>query len=1395
MTGCRIVLTLLALLIASVFVLGQENRAENRISATSSRKIHQREQWFAQGRVSAREPAAAARYRALRQKMALRAIRSAQTPSPDSPGNAISGDWVQLGPAPVISDVSGVGLQDYSFVAGRATTVAIDSADSTGNTVYVGGAFGGVWKSTNAGPLSSSPGSVAWVPLTDSQATLAVGSIAIQPQLNSPDPAKSVVLVGTGETNGSGDSYYGLGILRSTDAGNTWTLIAHDSSLSPRSFAGLGFSKIAFSTNNPGLVIAAASGTAEGVTEGKENPADANRGIYYSIDSGASWNYAIVKDGSAIADPASVSDVVYNAAAGEFFAAVSLHGTYSSADGINWSRLATQPGALGATSCPAHIASPNVCPLYRGELTVVPSRPGPVGKGEMYAWYVDSNDNDGGIWTSTDGGMSWTQLNESGITSCGDLFGGCGTEQGTYNLALVAVPNGTATDLYAGAVNLYKCTISVISPNCGGAGSGTFINLTHVYGCSSIAKVHPAQHSMAFMLINNNAQDVMYFANDGGLYRALDGYTGLVGGTCGENNSFDSLNGTLGSLTQLVSFSESTTQSPSPDILLAGAQANGSPGTVSAQSSTTWQNVNAGDGGYTAISPDDDTLWFVSNPPDSVSSVNIFKCGSGINCRTQDFQSNEIVSGTTLGGDAGAFNTPFILDPQNSGEMIVGTCRVWRGPSSGGSFSDLSFDFETGGTGICSGAETNLVRAIAAGGAKDANGFSNVIYAGTGGTGPLSTGLPTGGHIWVSTNVSGGSSTWTDQTGAINPGHFPISSIAIDNSDLSGLTAYVGIMGFGVPHIWKTTTGGVSWVDFTANLPDAPVNALLMDTPSGLPSTIYAGTDVGVFASGTGTASWAEVGPAPSSNNPGYLPNVAVTALNIFDPLKTRRLRASTYGRGLWELSRFNLSRPVPDAVTVGAPGTSVPVTLQLTASSGVVVNLSCGALTFAQCSFFGGGSSVSVNVGPASPLIVTLTVVTTAAAPGGPFVVAIHAASEGRTTQTQNLPVTVIGGFNFSVNNTSGPQAVIAGQSATYNLNVVPSSGVFSNPVALTFAGCPAASTCSLSASQIPAGNGATAVTMTIATSAGTPRGTYSPTVTGTLGSLSVSTALALTVQNSTFSFSMSNSGPPSIVAGSSGKYEVTVTPSAGTFPNPVALSFTGCPAAATCSFDTAVVPAGSETANAFLTVATSAGTAAGPYTIALAGTSGALTAGTTISLTVTTQASAFSFSMNSSGPPTITAGSSAKYDISVTPSSGIFPNSVNITFTGCPAVSTCSLSSSLIASGSGPTDVFITIVTTPPARRSETRALLYSLWLPLPGLVIVFGGVGSVRARWIMRTLLMLLMLALCSGCGGLQGGSAAPAGNPGTPVGVYTVTVIGTSGSLTASTTISLTVQTAR
>src|SRR5208282_5729848 len=225
--------------------------------------------WNQRGRTVPRgESAAGLRFRAYRQKMAMRASRAAaaanSTPPPMSSSphpliakNAMSGApassstaWVPLGPAPLASDATGDGGQDYNWVSGRATSVLIDPADTSGNTVLVGGAYGGLWKSTNAGSLSSSPAAVVWQPLIDDQPTLAVGAIALQPG-NS-----NVILVGTGETNNSADSYYGLGILRSADGGSTWTTPPIQSAASGQSFLGIGFSKIAFSTANPSLVVA-----------------------------------------------------------------------------------------------------------------------------------------------------------------------------------------------------------------------------------------------------------------------------------------------------------------------------------------------------------------------------------------------------------------------------------------------------------------------------------------------------------------------------------------------------------------------------------------------------------------------------------------------------------------------------------------------------------------------------------------------------------------------------------------------------------------------------------------------------------------------------------------------------------------------------------------------------------------------------------------------------------------------------------------------------------------------------------------------------------------------------------------------------------------------------------
>jgi large repetitive protein len=204
---------------------------------------------------------------------------------------------------------------------------------------------------------------------------------------------------------------------QSIDPGTTWTLISQDST-GTRSFAGLGFGQIAFSAVNPSLVVAAAAGAAQGVIEGLEDPVMANRGLYYSNDTGASWNYATVKDAGLTIDPSSATSVVYNATSRQFFAAIQWHGIYSSTDGATWDRLNSQPGGLSPVSCPA-APTTSTCLLYRGEFAVVP------GRNEMYFWYVDGNNSDRLIWQTKNGGSSWTQINDDGITNCGDVLGAC----------------------------------------------------------------------------------------------------------------------------------------------------------------------------------------------------------------------------------------------------------------------------------------------------------------------------------------------------------------------------------------------------------------------------------------------------------------------------------------------------------------------------------------------------------------------------------------------------------------------------------------------------------------------------------------------------------------------------------------------------------------------------------------------------------------------------------------------------------------------------------------------------------------------------------------------------------------------------------------------------------
>lgn len=938
----------------------------------------EREQWFLHGRSVGGRPATELLRKAQQQRDGLRLqnllrrqVRTAATAGALTPTPV----WTEVGPAPLNSVLNQGDPQDYGPVTGRATAVVVDQNDPTGNTVYLGGAYGGVWKSTTAATADTTK--VFWTPIIDDQATTAVGAIAIQPG-NS-----NLLLVGTGEANSSTDSYYGLGVLRSTDAGHSWTLISAANG-GRRPFHGLAFAKIAFSSDDLNVVVAATAAASEGITVGAENPPNSAvscgngsvtatcRGLYYSYDSGQTWTEATMVDAGGAPDNGSVSSVVYNPQQHKFYAAARAHGFYVSADAITWQRMGTdsfglsQPTAgLSAANCPTSPTNLATCPMYRGEMAVTP------GRDEMYVWFVNSDDPpvNGGIYQTKDGGHSWTPLNVGGITNCGDgapdqQGSGCSTQQGDYNLELAAVPNGsTATDLYAGAINLYRCRINTNNPTCAAQG---FVNLTHVYGCSptgSFSKVHPDQHAIDFSAANPN---IIYFANDGGIYRTL--------GALGANSvptscpgsapaqpffPFDNLNGTMGSMTQFVWFAQHPTNQYT---MLGGTQDNGSPAvdpSSSGANGLTWHSVLPGDGGYTDINPNNPNEYFSEN-----TRVSLQKCTGGASCSTSQFAN--IVNSTKLGGDSAAFYMPFMLDPADPSKIILGTCRVWRTSTSGTNVFKLSTKFDGTTESVACTSSGNganaMVSALAAGGPATASG-SQVIYAGT-----------EDGQLYVTTAATTNTTMWTNisaQGGFTNAKGYPISGIAIDPRDATGNNAYVTVMGFGGAHVWQTSSAGTSWSDITGNLPDSPANAVVVDGANG---TIFVGTDVGVFSTTTpaGAATqWTEVGPATGT---GALPNVAVTRVAIFAPPgQPARLRASTYGRGVWEMPLGSSSAPdysliIGNPALLTYPGQSATFSGTLTAYNGYgnSVALTCdaglGGTLPSPCTPSASGVTPSVN-------------------------------------------------------------------------------------------------------------------------------------------------------------------------------------------------------------------------------------------------------------------------------------------------------------------------------------------------------------------------------------------------------------------------------------------------
>jgi hypothetical protein len=143
------------------------------------------------------------------------------------------------------------------------------------------------------------------------------------------------------------------------------------------------------------------------------------------------------------------------------------------------------------------------------------------------------------------------------------------------------------------------------------------------------------------------------------------------------------------------------------------------------------------------------------------------------------------------------------------------------------------------------------------------------------------------GRLWK-TEDGGANWTWFDSQGL--PERW-VSRVAIDPTDED--TVYATFSGFrngeDAAHVFRTTNGGTTWNDISGNLPNAPVNDVVIDKER---STVYVGSDVGVFYLKNGKKNWKPVGEG--------LPLAPVLDLRLHAPSDT--LYTNTFGRSMWML-------------------------------------------------------------------------------------------------------------------------------------------------------------------------------------------------------------------------------------------------------------------------------------------------------------------------------------------------------------------------------------------------------------------------------------------------------------------------------------------------------------
>jgi len=689
------------------------------------------------------------------------------------------------------------------------------------------------------------------------------------------------------------------GLFKSDNLGTTWTAVFEKEAV-----ASIG--AVAVWQKNPSIVWV---GTGEA---NSRNSSSWGRGVYRSVDGGATWTAAGLEAtsciGRIVCDPAD-SNTAWVAALGRLWGENAERGVFRTRDGgRTWRHVLKVDARTGAVDLVLDPANPKV--LYAA----------------MYArrrtpWSYSGTSETGGIWRSTDGGDTWKKL----VNGLPKRTGRIGLDVWRRNPKVVYAVVESDEGGRLSEFEESSRAGGVFRSDDGGDSWRRISSLSPRSFYFSQVRVQPDDSTRVYLLGTD-----LYFSDDGGYnYRArgaknlhpdchamwIDPANGrhvLLGTDGGIFQSFDRIaswkfvnNLAIGEFYNIACDSREPfyrvygglqdNQSwggPSRTMFEAFNFGGGAAGGIANED---WELLGGGDGFHVAVdSTNPNLVWYESQGGDLVRQDLV--SGRERYCRPSNNEGEAVHRFN--------WNAPFLVSPHDPSVLWMGGQFVFRLTGRGERWERVSPDLTTADPAKMltggSGAEAHCtIVSLAESPVK-----AGIVWAGT-----------DDGKVWVSPN---GGAAWSDLTANLRGVPRGLYVSRIEASPHDARTAFVSFDGHRsdvfAPFLFVTRDLGQTWTSLAADLPkDHPVKVVRQDL--GNPDLLFAGTEFGLFVSLDGGRRWLRWKHG--------LPTVAVDDIAIHP--RERDVIVATHGRSLYVLDGIQLlehwrAAALGDTVTFAPP-------------------------------------------------------------------------------------------------------------------------------------------------------------------------------------------------------------------------------------------------------------------------------------------------------------------------------------------------------------------------------------------------------------------------------------------------------------------------------------------